>query len=599
MEELKEIKRIAEKDHSLDTIGKTMLRLLPVQVILAGLSSVNAVVSGLFASNLIGEYAMSAVALYDPVNRMVTAVATMLTAGAAIVCGKYMGRNEREKMQGAFSLDMFLAFAFSIVFTVLVFVMGRFELSSILTKDPVVQPHMNGYLLGQAAGIVPLLLGIQLSTFLSLENRTRRTVIASIVFIALNIVFNYIFVKQMQLGTFGLSLASSLGQWAFFLVQLQFFFTESATLRFSRRNIDFGDTGVIIKTGIPGALSLGYQTIRGLICNNLVTSTVGSVGLSAFGTCNSFLSLIWALPFGMVAVTRMLMGVSVGEEDRKTLINIMRGMERKYLTMMSVIVVLLIVSAVPMTNLYYQDPSEPVYMMTVWGFRILPLCMPLSIICMHFVAYGSTMNKQVLVHALSILDGVVTVVLFTAILIKSMGINALYVANVINGIVTTIFIVLYAWYLNKRMPRNTEDLMVIPDDFGISQDECMDISVRSVEDVVKVSEEIRDFCAKRGLDNKTTYLAGLVMEEMAGNIVEHGFEKDNKKHTVDVRVVHKNDDVILRIRDDCVPFDPAARLKLTKPDDPTSNIGIRMMFAMADDIKYQSILGMNVLTIRV
>lgn len=31
MEELKEIKRIAEKDHSLDTIGKTMLRLLPVQ----------------------------------------------------------------------------------------------------------------------------------------------------------------------------------------------------------------------------------------------------------------------------------------------------------------------------------------------------------------------------------------------------------------------------------------------------------------------------------------------------------------------------------------------------------------------------------------
>ena len=89
------------------------------------------------------------------------------------------------------------------------------------------------------------------------------------------------------------------------------------------------------------------------------------------------------------------------------------------------------------------------------------------------------------------------------------------------------------------------------------------------------------------------------MEEMAGNIVEHGFEKDNKKHYVDIRVVHKDDDVILRIKDDCVPFDPGERIKMADNDDLTRNIGIKMVFRTSKDVQYQNILGLNVLTIRI
>jgi hypothetical protein len=68
---------------------------------------------------------------------------------------------------------------------------------------------------------------------------------------------------------------------------------------------------------------------------------------------------------------------------------------------------------------------------------------------------------------------------------------------------------------------------------------------------------------------------------------------------VDVRVVHKDGDVILRIKDDCVPFDPGERQTIAAGDDITKNIGIRMVFKMAQDVQYQNILGLNVLTIRI
>ena len=88
------------------------------------------------------------------------------------------------------------------------------------------------------------------------------------------------------------------------------------------------------------------------------------------------------------------------------------------------------------------------------------------------------------------------------------------------------------------------------------------------------------------------------MEEMVTNVIEHGFTKDKKKHSIDVRVSYKNDDVIMRIKDNCVPFDPAMRIETMTENDITKNIGIRLVYKIAKQIDYHNILGLNILTIK-
>ena len=177
--------------------------------------------------------------------------------------------------------------------------------------------------------------------------------------------------------------------------------------------------------------------------------------------------------------------------------------------------------------------------------------------------------------------------------------NGVYLANLLNGVVTTIFIVGYAWIKNKRFPQRMDELMVIPAGFGAKADERMDLSVKSMEQVVSIARQIQDFCLARGVDARRAYLSGLAMEEMAGNIVQHGFSKDKKRHSIDVRVVHKDDNIILRIKDDCVPFDPAEKQRMAEAEDVMQNVGIRMVFRMAAEVQYRSVLGLNVLTIRI
>ena len=68
------------------------------------------------------------------------------------------------------------------------------------------------------------------------------------------------------------------------------------------------------------------------------------------------------------------------------------------------------------------------------------------------------------------------------------------------------------------------------------------------------------------------------MEEMAGNVVRHGFSKDNKRHSADIRVVHKGDEIILRIRDNCSAFNPSEYHKVMEMDADGKNVGIQLVF---------------------
>ena len=140
--------------------------------------------------------------------------------------------------------------------------------------------------------------------------------------------------------------------------------------------------------------------------------------------------------------------------------------------------------------------------------------------------------------------------------------------------------------------------MAIPERIGVDEEARIDISITSVDEVFGVSRQVGEFCKRRGIDPRRRYFASLCMEEAAGNVVMHGFTKDQKKHSVDVRVVHKADDLILRIRDNCTAFDPQDYLKAMGPGEFGRNIGIRLVYGSAKEVKYQNLLGMNVLTIR-
>ena len=573
-------------------------RLLPYQILLIVISAINGIVDGLYASNAIGKAAMSAIGLYGPLNHFLYAASIMLVSGSQMLYGRYLAK-DRGRIQSVFSVNLIVSAGLSVL-TVLVLVLGVVTDSTrVLVSEEADLALLNQYILGQAVGIPALLLGQQLFAFLSLENQTKRTMAASIVCFVANIVLNHLFIVAFGMGTFGLGLSSSLSLWLFFGVQAWYYFAGKSEWKLSLRACRWKDALQIVQLGYPGALSRFVEMFRCIIVNFLVLKYVGSVGLSAFAASNSLLAVVWAYPFGLVAVERMLYSISVGEGDRRSLTDTLHIVLTRGMLIMLGIVALLILSAEPLTRLFYRDVSDPVYHMTVMGFRLLPLCMPLAVATLSYASYAQVAEKKTISIVLPIVEGAAGVVICSLILIPLLGMNGLYISNILNGFICSSLVVCSAWISLGRFPKTLEDLLALPADFGVAEDERLDITVRNIDDAMTVSGQVIDFCSNRGIDQRRSYYAGLCLEEMAGNVVLHGFTKDNRAHSLDIRVSHSGDDVILRLRDNCIAFDPAERARVNDSEDGIRNLGIRLVFRLVKDVQYQNLLGLNVLMMRI
>jgi len=556
-------------------------RLLPYQVLLLIVTAVNGIVDSLFASNIIGESAMSAIGLFSPMNHFLYAACMIFVSGSTILYGQYLAR-ERNRINHLFTVTLVVSGGVALLASgllVLSVIVGWTR--AFVDEQPVLQ-MFNDYILSQAIGIPALIIGQQMFAFMSMENRRKWTMTASIICLAANLLGDLLFIKVIPMGTFGLGLSTSVSEWVFFLALALYYIRGKSEWKFSLKGCQWQDAPKIVKLGYSGALSRFAEMFRCLVVNFLVLKYVGSVGLSSFAASNSFLAVVWPIPFGMTAVARMLFSVSIGEEDRRSVVDIMKIVMTKGMLVVLAIVAGLVLFAEPLTRLFYRDPLDPVYQYTVMGFRLLPLCMPLAVLSLHYAAYCQVAQKKVMSAVLPIFDGFIGVVACSLFLIPLMQMNGLYLANILNGFICAAVILIGAWLALKRFPRNLEDLMAIPENIGVSAENRIDISITCVDEVVNVSQKICDFCKAHGIDERRSIFSGLCMEEMAGNVVEHGFHKDNKKHhTVDVRVMHKEGDIILRIRDDCKSFDPSSYVKMMDPGENGKNAGIQLVYKIA------------------
>lgn len=125
---------------------------------------------------------------------------------------------------------------------------------------------------------------------------------------------------------------------------------------------------------------------------------------------------------------------------------------------------------------------------------------------------------------------------------------------------------------------------------------------------MRCSEEIRKALLARGADSRTAFAVSLFTEEICTNNVEHGFRKSLAEHRLfrpgekaaSVFAIIRDGVITLRIYDNCPRFDPAEKLRSMEKmeESPERGLGLKLVFAMADEASYTSMMNMNHMLIR-
>ncbi len=582
-------------------LSSLFFRVLPAQIFLLVFIGINSMIDGLVGANFLGAEAMSTIGLYTPFQLIWVAVGNVLVVSSQVLCARYMGAGDLERTRAVFSLDITLTVALSVLGALMSFFLSV-PIARIFGASPETLSDLSGYIVNRGIGLVPMVLGSQFVAFLSLEGQDKRNFISTGVMLVANVVLDLFFVAVIKMGITGLGVATSLSQWLSMIVGGSFFLTSRASLKFSFKGIRWNESWGMLKIGIPSAMVFFLTSIQGGIFNNLLASYDPTmIAVAAMSTYAVIVRIFESVGKGVAAAGRLLTSVCYGEEDGRSMTSVMKTVFTKGLVITVGASVIMFLFANFIAGLFYSDSSTEVYRLTVMALRFGAVALIFDMIAAVFSNYFQAIGRTLIVNLMSILEGIAATLPIGLLLIPKMGVLGCAITYLAGNAIVALCGPIYAIIYWKRMPRSLSEWVTIPADFGAADDERFDASIHSLEDAANIAEEVHNFCRGRGIDEKKAYCSALALEELCLGIIKDRFEADKKKHTIEVRVVHKEDqDVFMSIKDDCRPYNPKDREEFLNPhDDSPKSISIRLFMGIVKETEYQLALGINVFTVTV
>ena len=580
-----------------DVLTRLFFKLLPVQIMIVAMGAINSIVDGTVAGRCIDAGSVGVVGLSYSFVNLINATSSVLLGGSSVLCGRAMGSGDVKKTNVVYSLDMTLSLLFGVLFTVFGAAFPR-VIADILGASSELRGNLIIYLMGYSIGIIPLILSQQTAAFLQMERQNKLGYIGIAGMLITNIVTDIVFVMVFDMGVFGLALATSISNWVYYLILATYYMRGRSQFKLSIRDIDWSLVWPVIKIGFPGAMLMFCLSFRAMIMNRILLKYTGNDGLSAQAALDMIRGLFTSFALGIAATFRMLCSVAYGEEDRDSLKRLVKIAMVKTLPLSLGISVLVLLLSSYLSSIFFPDTASVAYGYCRSLFAVFSFCIPLIVFCCTIADYFQATGHNLYVNILSVFDGLVSTLIPTVILAPLMGALGIWISNPIGMILTLLLSVIYVIIRTKGIPSDADGWMLLSRDFGVRDEDRLALMIEDMDDVVKTSSRVQEFCLGHGMERKRAYYAALGLEEMAGNVVNHGFLGDNKKHIVEVRTIIKEEGVLLRIKDDCIPFDPMEMAQLLSGEDPAKNIGIRMINNIADEMTYQNIIGLNVLSIR-
>ncbi|MBQ2072613.1 MAG: ATP-binding protein [Oscillospiraceae bacterium] len=570
------------------------------QIISALTATLCLLIDSIVIGRLVGVDAMSAYGVASPLLIIFAALGTMMVNGVQVQLGKAMGRGDTNGANACYSTSILQSLGLGAVWILLVYAAGN-PLCTLLgagtpSADNVVFQLTGDYLRGFMLGAPFFFLSQIMSAYLQAAGKRKLLLISVIAMTVTDVVFDLLGVFVFHSGMFGIGLASGMSYLAAFAVGLGYFLKKNCLFRFRFHSFQPQSAVGILRAGSPVLLNQVFFTVRTLVFNLLLLDFGGNLAVAAFAVFTTLCNLMYSIGVGTGSVALMLSSIFYNEEDRTSLHSLVRAMV-PHTTMLIAAAVLVGELAAPWLIRLFLGADPEMLAIAVPGLRLVLIWLIPNVLCGLFKNYFQGIRRTRITNLVAFLQAIGLMLPSVWLFSRLFGLTGFWIGSVVGQFLTLLVIAILVWVKCGRMSFSAEAFSYLSPDFGAQPENCRDLTILDVETAVLASQTLCDFCREKGVDAKTAMLIGLCVEEMTVNIIEHGFTKDKLSHNVDVRLVIGEDKRIIRIRDNCVNFDPTNYLELHQSSDPAAHIGLRMVMAMVKEAIYVNTLGLNNLTL--
>lgn len=180
----------------------------PNMIALIAMSSVS-LVDGYFVSNYVSSVALAAVNIIIPLITIVFGISIMLTIGAAVIIGTYLGEGKVDKASAVFTKVMITITIISLFFTFVCFLLSE-EISRLLGANDEIMVYAVPYL--EMVSFFFLFQSLEYSLSIMIRTDGNPYLASSAVLFGalLNVILDYIFIVKIDMGISGAALGTGI-----------------------------------------------------------------------------------------------------------------------------------------------------------------------------------------------------------------------------------------------------------------------------------------------------------------------------------------------------------------------------------------------------
>lgn len=574
-------------------IRKLIKQMLAAQTLSALTVSLCLLIDNIMIGRYLGVQAVAAYGLANPILLVIGAIGSMLAAGVQVVCSKSLGSGSKEETDQGYSSAIAMMLGISLLFTLVVLVF-RNPLATLMGagREGELYDQTRDYLAGFIIGAPGSMGALVLVPFLQMAGQSKLLIMAVLGMTVADIGFDLLNVLVYPGNMFGMGLASSLSYYVAMLIAMGYFLSRKCVFSFSFKRVSGKKIRELFAGGVPALFSMASSVMLVFIINKILLRVNTSDAVAAFTMVLTIGNASNCISTGIGSVSLTLSGILYHEEDRTGLNELLKALP-KYAVLLGAAVGVLLAVFAPVVVSIFIPKAGAVQDMTIQGVRLFAL--GLIPCCMNNVIknlYQAT-ERVTLTEAISVLEGAVFPALVAFVFGQIWNVTGIWLYFAVGECLALICVTVFAWRKKRGIVPLPQRYLMLKKGFGVLPENLMEMDIHSLHDVTAAAEAAEAFCRRHGQNEKIANHIALCVEEMASNTVIHGFDKEKNNH-LSIRLQHKGEQWVLRFRDDCRAFDPVHYM----PQGDKDALGIRLVMAMADDVRYTYSLNLNNLTIK-
>lgn len=499
--------------------------------------------------NLVGDTGLAVSNIATPVYLIYALFGITIGVGSNVLISRFLGAEDKEGANKVFHSA--LTFGLIVSFISLCPLFFEKAYFSFLGVTDELYPLAKEYL-GVVMWSAPIFIMYHiLSASVRTDSNPRLVAIASAVVIITNITLDIVFMKFMAMGIKGASLSLCIGEFLGLIVLLTHFVKKDKLLSLKCGALDFQQVKDTISNGFGLGSAQIFSAVVMLSFNTRLLRYGGVNGtfyVAVYGIIYTLSTIPAGLCDGNSASLQTVISFLSGESDTNGIYAVLKKALFTIFILSLVVALCFVFFSSALFSFFGIKQSSETSVSNI-ALRIFALSLVFTGINTSITAFWQSIGRRYLASAMSLVRNCLLLLISGLILIPSKNILGVAASYVITEVVGVLIVVAIAWispsreYVKKKFGVEGS---VFEKTYPIEKESMEDIS----RDLEKISEEWE-------LDVKKSFMINFISEELLLNIIKFALEnKGKKEYYISIKLINKDDDLVLRIRDNVSQYNP-------------------------------------------